>query len=74
MQVGLSKIVEKGGRTFAAGGCDRNGVMVKRIIRVGNYVTVSMDPAVPGRGPRQIVKHVDDLCLMVPAVVKGGVL
>lgn len=64
MQVVLKRVVEKGGREFTVGELDRGGIKVLNIMRVGNYVTIKLNPAAPGRRLREIVKHVDDLCLL----------
>lgn len=67
MKTDLRRIVENGGgREFAVGMPDRGGVMVMGIQQVGSFVTVKLDPAVPGGRPRGIVKHVNDLCVREP--------
>ena len=61
MQVELKKIIEKSGRIFEVGKCDRGGRKVRSILRVGSFISVVFVSSGVFIPTRPIVLHVDDL-------------
>ncbi len=64
MSVEVSKVVDRCGRSFEAGGVDRNGVKILGITRMGRMINVRLDPAPGGRFPRLIELHENDCRLI----------
>lgn len=62
MPIELELVREKNGRAFEVGRRDRCGLVVERILRVGNYVTVYLGAAT-GR-VRTVLLHMDDLSVV----------